>query len=70
MCFLGLVAIIMFAELLIVLRRAFTFTAGRIVQVIVCAFISAVCLDWTAGFDFFKDTIAPLVLRLLRVTPS
>ena len=72
MCFLGLVAIIMFAELLIVLRRAmsYNFTAGRIVQLIICAFIFVMCLDWTAGFNFFKNAMAPLVWRLLGVTPS
>jgi hypothetical protein len=68
----GIGAIIMFAELLIVLRRAFTFnfSAARIVQIIICAFTFVMCLDWAAGFNFFKDTVAPLVWRLLGVTPS
>lgn len=64
----GVAAIVMFAEFIIVLRRAVSlrFTAGRIVELCVCAFIFVVCLDWVAGFNFFKNTIAPLVWSILN----
>jgi hypothetical protein len=62
----------MFAELLIAIKRAisFNFTAGHIATIVVYGFLFAVCLDWVTGFNFFKDTIAPLVWRLLGVTPT
>jgi hypothetical protein len=58
----GFGAVSMFAEFLIFLRRAFAFnfTAGRIVQLIVCAFILVMCLAWTAGLNSFQNTIVPL----------
>lgn len=66
--FFGIGAIVMFAEFLIVFRRATTynFSAGRIVELIVCAMIFVICLDWYAGFNFFKDVLAPLVWSLLN----
>jgi hypothetical protein len=64
----GVAAIVMFAEFLIVLRRAvqLRFTAGRLVELCVIAFIFVICLDWVAGFDFFKNTIAPIVWNILN----
>jgi hypothetical protein len=68
----GAAAIVMFAEFIIVLRRAVSlrFTAGRVVELCVCAFIFVVCLDWVAGFDFFKNTIAPIVWSILNGSSS
>jgi hypothetical protein len=64
----GIAAIVMFAEFIIVLRRAVSlrFTAGRIVELCVCAFIFVICLDWVAGFNFFKNTIAPIIWNILN----
>jgi hypothetical protein len=64
----GIAAIVMFAEFLIVLKRAVSlrFTAGRLVELFVCAFLFVICLDWVAGFDFFKNTVAPIVWSILN----
>jgi hypothetical protein len=64
----GVAAIVMFAEFIIVLRRAVSlrFTAGRIVELCICAFIFVICLDWVAGFNFFRNTVAPLVWGILN----
>jgi hypothetical protein len=64
----GIAAIVMFAEFMIVLRRAVSlrFTVGRIIELCVCAFIFVICLDWVAGFDFFKNTVAPIVWSILN----
>nr|MDO8100186.1 hypothetical protein [Candidatus Njordarchaeota archaeon] len=66
--FFGIGAVVMFAELLIVFRRATTynFSAGRIVELVVSSTIFVICLDWVAGFYFFKDVVAPLVWSLLN----
>lgn len=63
----GFGAIVMFAEFIIVLRRAVSlrFTAGRIIELSICAFLFALCLDWVSAFMFFKNTIAPLVWSIL-----
>jgi hypothetical protein len=64
----GVAALVMFGEFIIVLRRAVTvrLTAGRIVELCICAFIFVICLDWVAGFDFFKNTVAPIVWSILN----
>ena len=64
----GIASIVMFAEFIIVLRRAVTvrLTAGRVVELCICAFLFVICLDWVEGYDFFKNTIAPIVWSILN----
>jgi hypothetical protein len=68
--FFGIGAVVMFAEVLIVFRRAMTynFSAGRIVELVVCSVMFVICLDWTAGFYFFKNVVAPFIWSLLNGT--
>ena len=70
--FFGIGALLMFAELLIAIKRALSinFSAMRILTIIVYGFLFAVCVDWVAGFYFFEDTVAPLVWQLLGASPS
>lgn len=70
-CF-GIGAIIMFGELILVLKRGVSsaFTTRCVVELAVFGFLFAVCLDWVAGFNFFRDTVAPLVWKLLGVSSS
>jgi hypothetical protein len=65
--FFGFGAIVMFAEFIIVLRRAVSvrFTAGRVIELSVCVFLFVVCLDWMSAFMFFKNTFAPIVWSIL-----
>ncbi len=67
----GIGAILIFAEIIIVMYHSVTyrFTAVRIVELIVYGFLFAVCLDWLASFNFFENTVAPLVWSLLNKTP-
>jgi hypothetical protein len=67
----GVGAIIIFAEIIVLLYRSVTykFTAVRIVELLVYGFIFAVCLDWVAGFNFFKNTIAPAIWKMLGGVP-
>jgi hypothetical protein len=64
----GFGAIVMFAEFVIVLRHALTmrFTAGRIVELCLCAFLFVICLDWVSAFLFFKNTFAPIIWNILN----
>jgi predicted membrane channel-forming protein YqfA (hemolysin III family) len=70
--FFGIGALLMFAELLIAIKRAIAinFSASRILTIIVYGFLFVVCLDWVTGFNFFENTVAPIVWKLLGVTPS
>jgi low temperature requirement protein LtrA len=67
----GIGAIIIFGEIIVVLYRSVTykFTAIQIVELLVYGFIFAVCLDWVAGFNFFKDIVAPAVWKMLGAAP-
>ncbi|WXG43051.1 MAG: hypothetical protein WED04_03150 [Promethearchaeati archaeon SRVP18_Atabeyarchaeia-1] len=60
-------AIVVFAQLLFAVRRGVSsgFTPRRVVEIAVDAVILVVCLDWVAGFDFFRDTVAPQVWSFL-----
>nr|MDO8133939.1 hypothetical protein [Candidatus Njordarchaeum guaymaensis] len=64
----GVGAIVMFGEIVVVLYRAVTlrFTAVYIAKLVVYGFLLAVCLDWVAGFNFFRDTFAPAVWNMLN----
>jgi len=64
----GVGAIVMFGEIIVVLYRAVTlrFTAVYIAKLVVYGFLLAVCLDWVAGFNFFRDTFAPAVWNMLN----
>jgi hypothetical protein len=64
----GVGAIILFGEIIVVLYRAVTlrFTPAHIAKLFVYGFLLAICLDWVAGFNFFKDTIAPAVWNMLN----
>jgi hypothetical protein len=66
----GFGAIFIFAEILIVMYHSVTykFTAVRIVELIVYGFLFAICLDWLAGFNFFENTVAPIVWSFLNKT--
>lgn len=68
----GIGALIMFGEIIIVLYRAFTlrFTTVYIAKLVVYIFILVVCLDWVAGFYFFRDTFAPGVWNMLNSSVS
>jgi len=68
----GIGAIVMFGEIVLCLWRAMSsrFTAGRIVELAIFGFLFATCLDWVTGFNFFKNTVAPLVWKLLGAAPS
>ena len=70
--FFGVGALLMFAELLIAIKRALSinFSATRILTIIVYGFLFAVCVDWVAGFYFFENTVAPLVWQLLGSAPT
>ena len=67
----GVGAIVIFAEISVLLYRCVTyrFTAVRIVELLVYGFIFAVCLDWVAGFNFFKETVAPVIWKMLSGLP-
>jgi hypothetical protein len=54
-----------------VLYRSVTykFTTIQIVELLVYGFLFAVCLDWVAGFNFFKDTVALAVWKMLGGMP-
>jgi hypothetical protein len=64
----GIGAVITFANLIIAFYRAvtFRFTPMDVLKIVVYAFIFVICLDWVAGFNFFKNTFAPLVWNLLN----
>ena len=64
----GLGAIIMFGEIVILLYRAVTlkFTAINIAKLVIYIFLLVICLDWVAGFNFFRDTFAPVVWNMLN----
>jgi hypothetical protein len=70
--FFGIGALLMFGELLIAIKRALyiNFSATRILTIIVYGFLFAVCVDWVAGFNFFENTVAPIVWKLLGATPT
>lgn len=64
----GLGAIAMFGEIIMVLHSAISirFTIGRITELVISSFLFVICLDWTTGFYFFENTIAPLVWNTLN----
>jgi hypothetical protein len=68
----GIGALIMFGEIIIVLYRASTlrFTPVYIAKLVVYIFILVVCLDWVAGFYFFRDTFAPAIWDMLNSSGS
>ena len=70
--FFGIGALLMFAELLIAIKRALSinFSATRILAILVYGFLFAICVDWVAGFNFFENTVAPLVWQLLGAIPT
>lgn len=67
----GFGAIVIFGEIMIVIYHSVTyrFTAVRMVELIVYGFLFAICLDWLAGFNFFENTIAPIVWSMLNKPP-
>jgi hypothetical protein len=64
----GFGAIVIFGEILFVIYHSVTyrFTAVRIVELIVYGFLFAICLDWLAGFNFFENTVAPIIWSILN----
>lgn len=66
----GFGAIAIFGDIMLVIYHSVTyrFTPVRIVELIVLGFLFAICLDWVAGFNFFENTVAPLVWSILKKT--
>jgi hypothetical protein len=68
----GIGAVVMFGELIIVLYHAITyrFTPKCIIEVSICIFLFALCLDWVSGFNFFKNVVAPIIWNFLNSTEA
>jgi len=64
----GIGAVVMFGEVIIVLYHTVTyrFTPRRIIELSICIFLFALCLDWVSGFNFFKNVVAPIVWDFLN----
>jgi hypothetical protein len=66
----GFGSIAIFGDIMLVIYHSVTyrFTPVRMVELIVLGFLFAICLDWVAGFNFFENTVAPLVWSILEKT--
>lgn len=66
----GFGAIVIFGDIMLFIYRSVTykFTSVRIIELFVLGFLFAICLDWVAGFNFFENTVAPMVWSILDKT--